>query len=90
MFKNYKLKPSFPIIKDNKTKDRAGQGWAPPPNFGRSTPNFGRSINPNLIQFFFFHPTKNLKINQNRFEPVSSDLILLDPIWSLLIQFGSI
>jgi hypothetical protein len=27
MFKHYKLKPSFPIIKDNKKKDRAGQGW---------------------------------------------------------------
>jgi hypothetical protein len=64
MFKHYKLKPSFPIIKDNKKKDRAGQGRAggggfPPP------PNFGRSINPNLIQFFFFHPTGYLKINQN-------------------------
>ena len=26
MFRHYKLKPSFPIIKDNKTKDRVGQG----------------------------------------------------------------
>ena len=52
-----KLKPSFPIIKDNKTKDRAGVG-APPP------PNFGRSINPNLI-FFFLHPIGYLKINKN-------------------------
>jgi hypothetical protein len=38
MFKHYKLKPSFPIIKDNKEKDRAGQagvggGQAPTPKF---------------------------------------------------------
>ena len=37
MFKHYKLKPSFPIIKDNKTEDRAGQGrgvgQAPYPKF---------------------------------------------------------
>ena len=59
MFKHYKLKPSFPIIKDNKTKDRAGMGDKPPP------PNFGRSINPNLIQFFFFHPTGYLSKNQS-------------------------
>ena len=26
MFKHYKLKPSFSIITDNKTKDRAGVG----------------------------------------------------------------
>ena len=26
MFKHYKLKPSFPIINDNKAKDRAGVG----------------------------------------------------------------
>jgi hypothetical protein len=31
MFKHYKLRPSFPIIKDNKTKDRAGVGDKPPP-----------------------------------------------------------
>ena len=46
----YKLKPSFPIIKDNKTKDMTAMGDNPQP------PNFGRLINPNLIQFFFFHP----------------------------------
>ena len=51
IFKHYKLKPSFPIIKVNKTKDRAGVGDKPPP------PSFGRSINPNLIQIFFFYPT---------------------------------
>ena len=43
IFKDYKLKPSFSIIKDNKAKDRAG------------VPSFDRSINPNLIQFLFLH-----------------------------------
>ena len=34
IFKHYKLKPSFPImIKDNKTKGRAGVGEPPPPKF---------------------------------------------------------
>ena len=56
IFKHYKLKPSFSIIKDDKAKDRAGVGDKPPP------PNFGRSINPNSIQFFFFYPTGYLKI----------------------------
>ena len=45
IFKHYKVKPSFPIIiKDKKTKDRAGVGDKPPP------PSFVRSINPNFIQ----------------------------------------
>ena len=44
IFKHYKLKPSFPIIKDNKTKDRAGVGDKPPPT------SYARSINPNFIQ----------------------------------------
>ena len=43
MFKHYKLKPSLPIIKDNKTKDRAGVGDKP------LSPNLGRSINPIFI-----------------------------------------
>jgi hypothetical protein len=59
IFKHYKLKPSFSIIKDNKAKDRAGVGDKPP------HPNFGRSINANLIQFLFFHPIGCLKINKN-------------------------
>ena len=49
IFKHYKLKPSFSIIKDNKAKDRAGVGDKPPP------PSFDRSIDPNLIQFSFLH-----------------------------------
>ena len=59
MFKHYKLKPSFAIIKDNKTKDMAGVGDKPQP------PNFGRLINPNLIQFL---------IQLIQFEPILSDL----------------
>ena len=31
IFKHYKLKPSFSIVKDNKAKDRAGMGDKPPP-----------------------------------------------------------
>ena len=66
MFKHYKLKSSFLIIKDNNTKGRDG-GDKPRPS------NFVRSINPMQYNFLF-----------------SSDLFLLDPIWSVLIQFGSI
>ena len=43
-----------------------------------------------LIWYILFYPTDYMKFNKNWFEPVSSDLILLDPIWSLLIQFSSI
>ena len=32
IFKQYKLKPSFPIIKDNKAKDKVGVGDKPPPS----------------------------------------------------------
>ena len=31
IFKHYKLKPSFSIIKDNKAKDKVGVGDKPPP-----------------------------------------------------------
>jgi hypothetical protein len=51
------LKLSFPIIKVNKIKDRAGVGDKPTP------PNFGRSINPNLIKFFFFYSSGYVTIN---------------------------
>ena len=47
-FKLYKLKPSFSIFKDNKILDMAGVGDKP------LSPNFGRSINPNLTQFLYF------------------------------------
>ena len=53
MFNLYKHKPSFPVYKDSKKKDR---GRTP-------TPDFGRSINPNLIQFGGFHAIGYLKIN---------------------------
>ena len=40
IFKHYKLKPSFSIIKDKKVKDKVGVGDKPPP------PSFN-----NLIKF---------------------------------------
>ena len=40
IFKHYKLKPSFSIIKDEKAKDKVGVGDKPPP------PSFN-----NLIKF---------------------------------------
>ncbi len=83
MFKQYKRKPSFPI---NKEEGRAGVGDKPPP------PNFARSINANLRQ------GGSLKINYIqfdsiwtelnwKFEPIWTNLNLLDPIWSNLNQF---
>ena len=53
IFKHYKLKPSFSIIKDNKILDMAGVGDKSP---------FGRSINPNLNQFSFFNSIGYLKM----------------------------
>ena len=68
IFKHYKLKPSFPImIKDNKTKDRAGVGDKLPPT------SFVRSINPNFIQKLI-----RTDITQFRFDPIWSILIQLD------------
>ena len=50
IFKHYKLKPSFSIIKDEKTKDKVGVGDKPPP------PSFNELIKfdpilSSLIQF---------------------------------------
>jgi hypothetical protein len=71
IFKHYKLKPSFSTIKDNKAKEKGrGGGQAP-------TPNFGRSINPNLIQFEPILSDMNQIINLIiliQFEPILSDL----------------
>jgi hypothetical protein len=64
MFNLYKHKPSFPIIKDDKKSMGEGVGGKPPP------PDFGRSVNPIVIQFGFFHPIGYLKINRILFEPV--------------------
>jgi len=56
----FKLKPSFPImIKDNKTKDRAGVGDNPLP------PSFVRSIDRNFIQKLI-----RTEIDQFRFDPI--------------------
>ena len=51
MFKYYKLKPSFSIIKDDKAKDRAVVGDKPPP-----PKLYDRSINPNLTKLISFEP----------------------------------
>jgi hypothetical protein len=61
MFKRYKLKPSFPIIKDNKTKDRAGQGRA---GQGRGVGQ-GRSINLNLMHTIFLYSSNWISKNQS-------------------------
>ena len=50
-------------------------------------PEFGRSVNPNLIQFGFFHPIGYLKINKILFEPNLSDLIQFEPILFDFISF---
>ena len=62
IFKHYKLKPSFSIIKDEKAKVMVGVGDKPP------LPSFNRSINPNLIQLEPIFP------NVNQFDQVSSNL----------------
>jgi hypothetical protein len=46
IFKHYKLKPSFSIIKDEKAKDKVGVGQAPTPKFQQ----FGQ-VCSNLIKF---------------------------------------
>ena len=80
IFKHYKLKPSFPImIKDNKTKDRAGVGDKPPP------PSFVRSINPKFIQKLI-----RTEMDQFRFDPIWSILIQLDLIWTDHLWFSLI
>ena len=56
------------MIKDNKTKDRAGVGKPPPPSFVRS-------INPNFIQKLI-----RTEMEQFRFDPIWSILIQLDLI----------
>ena len=50
----------------------------PPPQ------NFGRSINPNLIQFGLINLIKSTLI---WFEPIWSNLIWFDPIWTNFIWF---
>ena len=69
IFKHYKLKPSFSIIKDDKAKDRAGVGDKPPPS------SFVRSINPKLIQKII-----RTGLKQFRFDLIWSILIQLDLI----------
>ena len=57
------------MIKDNKTKARAGVGDKPPSS------SFVRSINPNFIQKLI-----RTEMEQFRFDPIWSILIQLDMI----------
>ena len=82
IFKHYKLKPSFSIIKDNKTKDR-------PPTLIQSILISSSLIN--LIQFdqvwsnfFYFIPLRSSLI---QFDQVWSNMNQFEPIWSNLNQF---
>ena len=50
IFKHYKLKPSFSIIKDEKAKDKVGVGYKPPPPSFNKLIKFGPILS-SLIQF---------------------------------------
>jgi hypothetical protein len=79
IFKHYKLKPSFSIIKDDNAKDRAGVGDKPPP------PNFGRLIWSNLTQFLYF-----IQFHLNQFCLIWSYLIQFGLLWSNFIKINLI
>ena len=101
IFKHYKLKSSFSIIKDDKAKDRAGvgAGWGTSPHpqilldqLILIWPNFYISFS-----FVWFDPTwSNLVsydpiwFNSIWFELVCSYLIWSDPVWSKLISFNTL
>ena len=79
IFKHYKLKPSFSIIKDEKAKNKVRVGNKPPP------PSFNNLIKfdpiwSSLIQF------DQVWSNLIRFDPIWSILIQFIPIWSHLIN----
>ena len=92
IFKHYKLKPSFSIIKNNKAKNKVRVGDKPPPpsfnNLIKFDPIWWRLIqsNPiwsrwsNLFQF------DQVCAKLDQVHPVWSNLIKSDPIWSNLIQ----
>ena len=81
IFKHYKLKPSFSIIKDE--KDKVGVGDKPPPTSFNNLIKFD-PIWSSLIQF------DQVWSNLNRFDPIWSSLIQFNPIWSNLIKFDAI
>ena len=76
IFKHYKLKPSFSIIKDEKTKDKVGVGDKPPP--------------PSFNELIKFDPILSSFSNLIQFNPIWSNLIQFIPIWSNLIQFDQV
>ena len=73
IFKHYKLKPSFSIIKDDKTKDRVGVGVSPHLILADQLV----LIWSNLNQFYLNDQT----------DLFWSFLIQFDPTWSDLTQF---
>ena len=83
IFKHYKLKPSFSIIKDEKAMDKVGVGDKPPP------PSFNNLIkfDPIWSNLIKFEPSWS---NLIQFDQVWSNLFQSDPIWSNLIQFDPI
>ena len=98
IFKHYKLKPSFSIIKYEKAKDKVGVGNKPPPQSFNNLFKFHLvcliqfdQVWSNLIQFdpiwsslIQFHPIRS---SLCQVEPKWSNLIQFDPIWSNLNQF---
>ena len=90
IFKHYKLKPSFSIVKDDKAKDRWGimadQLFLIWPNFYISSnfiwTNFIQIINlihldptwSDLNQFYLILTKLSIWSNLKQFEPISSDL----------------
>ena len=99
IFKHYKLKPSFSIIKDEKAKDRAGVVWgtSPHPQILADQliliwPNFYISSNFIWTSFIQIINLIHLDLFQYwsfliQFEPIWSNLIWFDPIWTNFIWF---
>jgi hypothetical protein len=79
MFRHYKLKPSFLIIKDNKAKDRAG--------VGETQIMAGQLI---LIWPDFYTSSNFVWTNFIQIMPIWFILIFFDPIWANSMQFDLI
>ena len=80
MFKHYKLKPSFPIIKDNKAKDRAG--WVLADQLILIWSNFYFFIQLNI--------EKSIRTDLNQFYLIWSYMIQFCLFWSNFVSFDPI
>ena len=78
IFKHYKLKPSFSIIKDEKAKGRVGVG---------DKPHKVIKFDPILISLIQFDPIWS---NLIQFIPIWPYLIKFDPIYSTVFQFDHV